>query len=76
MPLATAPNGETMTVVKVEADTKTKRHLQSLGIMTGAEVVPLSYTDGNMIIKIHDSRIALNRETAECICVRKAHVFA
>lgn len=76
MSLAQAPQGESMTVVRVAADAKTRRHLENLGIMTGAEFTKLSVSDGNMIVRVHDSRIALNRDLAEAIVVRKSPIFA
>ena len=64
MSLDTAPQGESMLVIRVAADGKTRRHLENLGIMSGAEVTPVARNDGNTIVRVHDSRIALNRETA------------
>ncbi len=76
MPLDKAPQGETMMVVRVAADAKTRRHLENLGIMSGAELTALAFSDGNMIVRVHDSRIAINRDVAENILVRKRPVFA
>lgn len=76
MSLCQAPHGHTITVIRVAADGKTRRHLENLGIMTGAELTPISLTDGNMILRVHDSRIAINKELAESIMVRNAPLFA
>lgn len=76
MPLDKAPQGETMMVVRVAADAKTRRHLENLGITSGAELTALAFSDGNMIVRVHDSRIAINRDVAENILVRKRPVFA
>lgn len=75
MPLDKAPQGEAMLVIRVESDTKTRRHLENLGIMTGSELTPISLSDGNMIVRVRDSRIAINRDVAENIIVRKRPVF-
>ncbi len=75
MSLDTAPQGESMLVIRVAADGKTRRHLENLGIMSGAEVMPVARNDGNTIVRVHDSRIALNRETANGILVRKMPNF-
>lgn len=75
MPLDKAPHGQTMTVVRVAADGKTRRHLENLGIMTGAQLTPLALSDGNMILRVHDSRIAINKELAETILVRSMPAF-
>ncbi len=76
MSLFQAPQGESITVVRVEADAKTRRHLENLGIMSGAQLTPLSLSDGNMIVRVHDARIAVNREVAENIIVRKSFALA
>lgn len=71
MPLSQAEMGESMLVVRVVGDEKTRRHLGSLGIMSGAELMPLSLTGGDMIVRVRDSRIALNGAVAQSILVRK-----
>lgn len=76
MLLTEAPQGEAMTVVRVDAEVKTRRHLENLGIMSGAELELSSFSDGNIIVRIRDSRIALDRMTAANITVRKYPSFA
>lgn len=76
MSLNGAPQGEDMLVIRVSADVKTRRHLETLGIMPGAVLTPLSRANGNMIVRIHDSRIALDRDLAETITVGKRPAFA
>lgn len=76
MPLAQAQTGEAMLVVRIAADQKTRKHLQNLGIISGAELTPLSFADGNMIVRVRDSRIALDRDLAQSILVRKRSIFA
>ncbi|MDE6294173.1 MAG: ferrous iron transport protein A [Clostridiales bacterium] len=76
MPLNQAQAGETMLVIRVAADPKLRKHLENLGIMTGAELTPLSYSDGNMIVRVHDSRIAINKEMAQNIIVGRRPSFA
>lgn len=76
MSLTQAPQGEPITVVRVAADEKTRRHLRDLGIISGAQLTPLSLTDGSMIVRVRDARIAVDRGVAENITVRKSFVFA
>lgn len=75
MSLDTAPQGESMLVIRIATDDKTRRHLENLGIMSGAEVTSLSRNDGNTIVRVRDSRIALNKEIANGILVRKMPDF-
>ncbi|MCH5166012.1 MAG: ferrous iron transport protein A [Clostridiales bacterium] len=76
MSLSQASAGESMLVIRVAADAKTRRHLENLGIMTGAELTPLSFSEGNMIVRVHDSRIAINSDVAQNIIVGKRPVIA
>ena len=76
MSLIQAPQGESITVVRIAADEKRRKHLQDLGIVSGAQLTPLSFSDGSMIVCVRDSRIAVNRDIAENIIVRKSFVFA
>lgn len=69
MPIFAAPIGTELRVTKVLADEKTKRHLENLGILTGSAVTLISQSDGNIIVKIKDGRIAINRQLAMKILV-------
>lgn len=72
MPLILAPQGKEMKIVRVNADAKTCRHLENLGITPGADIILLSLGNGSMIVRVHDSRLALDRATARAILVRPA----
>lgn len=69
MPLAFAPQGEVMKVVRIAADKETVRHLNDLGITSGAEITVLSHSEGSAIIRVHDSRLALDRKLARSVFV-------
>ena len=69
MPLIVAPTGKDLRVTKASADEKTRRHLENLGILTGAKIVTLSESNGNVILKIKDGRLALDRQLAMKIFV-------
>ena len=65
LPLAMAPLGKSTKIVKTSvADDKLKHHLEDRGIFAGQEVTPVSGSGGNMIIKVKDGNIALNKELA------------
>mgnify|MGYP001064308111 CR=1 FL=1 len=76
MSLSQAPKGEAMLVTRVAVDDKMRRHLGNLGILAGSELIPLAYSDGNMIVRVHDARIAIDSTVAENIIVRKMPSFA
>ena len=68
MTIVIAPTNKELKVVKILADEKTKKHLESLGIVMNGEVTVLS-SGGSVILKIKDGRIALDRELATKIFV-------
>lgn len=69
MALAFAPRGQGMTVVKVNADEKTRRHLENLGILIGSVVTSLFDSRGDIILKVKDGRLAINKALAMKIMV-------
>jgi len=69
MPLLFAPIGKELKIHKICSDIKTRRHLENLGFISGQSITALYSCGGNMIIKIKDGRLALNREIASKILV-------
>ena len=69
MPIIVAPINQVLKVVKVLVDDKTKHHLENLGIMQNSEVIVLSHSNGDVIIKVKETRLALNKDIALKILV-------
>lgn len=69
MPLPIAPAGVELTVRKVIADDKNKRHFENLGIIAGARITVLSQVGGSVILKVREGRLALDRDLAMKIFV-------
>ena len=69
MPLAMASIGETNTIRKVGGNEETKRFLENLGFVAGAEITVVSAIGGNVIVNIKDSRVAINQDMARHIMV-------
>ena len=69
MPLIAAPLNLELRIEKVAADDKTRRHLESLGLIAGSKLTALSFSAGNVIVRIRESRLALNRQLAAKITV-------
>ena len=69
MPLPIAPAREELTVKKVLPYEKNKRHFENLGIIVGAKITVLSAVGGNVIIKLHEGRLALDKGLAMKILV-------
>ncbi len=70
MPLVFAPINKKLEIIKISSDEVTKRHLQNLGFVIGGELEVLSSSNGDLIVKLKDSRLALDKNTALKIMVR------
>lgn len=68
MPLIIAPENKELRVIKILADQKTKKHLESLGITVDSIITVLS-GGGNLICIVKDGRLALDRSLATKIIV-------
>lgn len=69
MPLTIAPTNTELKIVKILAEEKTKKHLESLGITINSIIIVLSHSDGNSICRVKDGRLALDSETSKKILV-------
>ncbi len=69
MPLSMVNTGEKVLIQRVGGLEETKRFLTNLGFTEGAEVEVVNAINGNMIVKVRDSRIAINLDMAKKIMV-------
>lgn len=69
MPIGLAPLNTEMRVVRVLTDEKTKKHLESLGILTNSSITVISSVNGGVVVAIKDGRLALDRSIASKILV-------
>ncbi len=69
MPIMLAPLNQVVRVVKILANEKIKKHLESLGILVNSELIVLSSVNGGVVVAIKDGRLALDHEIASKILV-------
>lgn len=69
MPLSMVREGEKNTIKKVGGKDETRRFLENLGFVVGGLVTVVSEIDGNMIVNIKDSRVAIGKDMANKILV-------
>ena len=69
IPLSLAVVGKENTIKRVGGNTEVKRHLENLGVVPGGRINIVSKLDGNAIINVKNSRIAINEEMARKIMV-------
>lgn len=69
MPLSMVKEGEPSVIRRVGGREETKRLLENLGFAAGGVVTVISETNGNLIVNIKDSRIAISKDMANRIIV-------
>ena len=67
MTLAEIKEGEKARIVRVGGEEAVKRHLGALGFVSGTVVRVVGASYGNLILAVHESRIAVNDATARSI---------
>ncbi len=72
LPLTFAQQGEDVVVVKVGGNDAAKKHLADLGFVEGTEVNIVSSHNGDLILNIKGTKLAMTREMAQKIKVTKA----
>ena len=56
-------------IKKVGGKEETRRFLESLGFVMGGFVTIVSEINGNLIVKVKDSRVAISKEMASKIMI-------
>lgn len=69
MPLTMMKYGEEYSIKKVGGKEDTKKYLESLGFVNGSHVKMVAVMNGNVIVNIKESRIAISKEMANKIMV-------
>lgn len=69
MPLSMVNEGEPNVIVRVGGREETRRFLGNIGVVTGASVTVISQTNGNLIVSVKDSRVAIGKDMANKIYV-------
>ncbi|MCR5046982.1 MAG: ferrous iron transport protein A [Treponema sp.] len=69
IPLVFASAGEEQVIKKIGGNEEVKRHLENLGFTVGGNVTVINSLAGNIIVKVKESRVALNEEMARKIMI-------
>lgn len=69
MPLTMAHIGNEHTIIACNAKGDLKKRLENLGLLPGERITLLADRDGDLIIRVKDSRLAINRGMAATIQV-------
>ena len=69
LPLTMASQGEPVTIKKIGGKQETKKFLETLGFVVGGTITVVSEINGNMIVNVKDSRVAIRKDMANKIMV-------
>lgn len=69
MPLTMVKAGEPNRICRIGGKEEIRKFLENLGFVTGGTVTVVSETEGNLIVNVKDSRIAIGKDMANKIMV-------
>ena len=69
MPLTLADAGQELIIRRIGGNPEVKRHLEDMGFVVGGTVTVVSALNGNVVVNVKESRIAISREMAQKIMV-------
>lgn len=69
MPLSLAQIGEENVVKRIGGSPEVKKRLEDLGFVIGGRVTVVSSLNGNLILNVKETRIALDEEMARRIMI-------
>jgi ferrous iron transport protein A len=69
MPLTLADVGEEITIKKIGGSSEVRRHLENLGFVVGENVNLITTLNGNVIVRVKETRVAISEEMARKIMV-------
>ena len=68
-PLTMVNPGEESIIRRVGGNPETRKFLESLGFVAGGSVAVISEINGNVIVNVKNSRVAVSKEMAQKIMV-------
>ena len=69
LPLSYATPGETNVIRKVSSNPEVKKHLEDMGFVVGAPIIVVSAINGNLIVNVKNTKVALDKELAAKIMI-------
>lgn len=69
MPLSFANPNEENIIKKIDGSPQVKRHLENLGFVVGGSISVISAINGNVIVRVKETRVAISDEMARKIMV-------
>lgn len=69
LPLSMADVGSEYIIQRIGGKDEVRAHLQTMGFVVGAAVTVVSELNGNIIVNVKNTRVAISREESQKIMV-------
>ena len=69
IPLSVIGDGNDGIIKKIGGKPEVRKHLENLGFIVGDNVTVITEQNGNIIVKVKETRVAISREMASKIYV-------
>ena len=69
MPLVYADTGTVNIIRKIGGKPEIKKHLEDMGFVAGAPITVVSTVNGNLIVNVKNTKVALDKELAKKIMI-------
>ena len=69
IPLSYANPGEESVIRKIGGNPEVKKHLENLGFVVGGTATVITSLNGNVIVKVKESRVAIDEAMARRIMI-------
>ncbi len=69
MPLSYANPGDESIIRRIGGNPEVRKHLENLGFVVGGTVKVITALNGNVIVKVRESRVAIDEQMARKIMV-------
>lgn len=67
MPLTMVEKGKPIVIARIGGKEETRRFLENLGFTAGSTIIVISEMNGNMIVNVKETRVAIGRDMANKI---------
>lgn len=69
MPLSMIGMGQEAIVSRIQGKPDVKKHLENLGFVPGTKIIVISENNGDLIVNVKETRVAINKEMANKIFI-------
>lgn len=69
MMLTLAPENQELWIQRIKGKDEVKKFLAGLGFVVGAKIIVVNQLNGNLIVNIKDTRVAISRELSNRVMV-------